>query len=57
MSTVSIDSDDKKVRYEMNYFILHTFFLVVILSFIIAVIYYDFEKHRSKQRDIDTLTI
>ena len=57
MSTVSIDSDDKKVRYEMNYFILHTFFLVVILSFIIAVIYYDFEKYRSKQRDIDTLTI
>ena len=30
MTTVSITSDDKKVRHEMNYYILHTFFLVVI---------------------------
>ena len=45
MSAVSIDSDDKKVRYEMmNYYILHTFFLVVILPFTIAVIYYHYEK-------------
>ena len=37
-NTVSINFDDKKVGYEMNYYILHTFLLVVILLFIIVII-------------------
>ena len=39
-STASINSDDKKVRYKMDCYILHTVFLLVILLFIIAIICY-----------------
>ena len=38
-STVSINSDDEKVRYKINC-IFHTFSLVIILIFIIAIICY-----------------
>ena len=59
MSTVSINCDDKKVRHEMDSHILHTFILVVILLFIIAIICYHYTslQLRSKQKDIGTLTI
>ena len=33
----------------MGYYILHTVLLVIILQFIIAIIYYHYAKHRSKQ--------
>lgn len=29
-SAVSINSDDKNVRYEMDYYLLHTFLLVLV---------------------------
>ena len=51
-STVSISSNDKKVRYKMDYYILHTVLIVVILLFIIANIYYYYAKHRSKRKDV-----
>ena len=37
-STVPINSYDKQVRYKINCYILYTFFLVIILLFIIAII-------------------
>ena len=41
----------------MIYYILHTVLLVLILLFIIAIIYCDYAKQRSKQKNIDTLAI
>ena len=37
-STVSINFDNKNVRHKMNCYIFHTFLLVIILLFIIAII-------------------
>ena len=36
-STVPINSDDNIVRYKMNCYILHTFLLMIILLYIIAI--------------------
>ena len=56
-STVPLNFNDKKVKYKMDCDILHTFLLVIILLFIIAIICYHYAKHRSKQKDIGALTI
>ena len=56
-SVVPINSDNKKVRYEIDNFIMHTFLLVTILLFIIALIWYYCTNYISKQKNIDTLTI
>ena len=55
--TVSINSDDKKVKYKMHCHILHKLLLeIIILSiFIIAIICYHYTKHRSKQKRIGAL--
>ena len=55
MSTVSINSDHKKVRYTMDYYISHTVLLVVILLFIIAAIFYHYAKHKSKLKKLYAL--
>ena len=59
-SIVSVNSDDKNIRYKMDYFILHTFLLVTILLLfmiiakiynrrhIIAIICYRYTSHKSK---------
>ena len=47
-STISINSEDKKVRYKMDCYILHTVLLVIILLFMISIICYHYAKHRSK---------
>ena len=52
----SIIFDDKKVRYKIDCYILHTLLLVIILLLIITIIYYHYAKHRSKQKSIDALT-
>ena len=39
-STVSINSNDAKVRYKINCCIMHTFLLVIILLFITAIVCY-----------------
>ena len=55
-STVSINSDDETARYKVDCYILHKFVLVDILLFIISTICYQHAKHRSKQKNINTLT-
>ena len=55
-SIASTNFHHKKVSYTMDCYILHTVLLVVILLFIIAIICYHYAKHRSKQKNIDTLT-
>ena len=54
---VSINSDDKKVRYKLNCYILHIVLLLIILVLIITIICYHYAKNRSKQKSIDVLTI
>ena len=49
-SPISISSDDKKVRYKINYYILHRFLLVIILLFVIAIICYDHAKHSLRKK-------
>ena len=55
-NTLPINSDDKKVRHKMNYYILHTDFLVIILLFLIAFICYHY-ANRSKEKRFVVLTI
>ena len=50
---MSINCDDKNVRYKIVCFILHTVLLMIILLLIIAIIYY----HYIKQKCIYALTI
>ena len=57
MGTESINFDNKKIRYKMDCYILHTFLLVTILLFTITIICHHYAKHRSKQKNIDALTI
>ena len=47
---VSINFDDKKVRYNTIFFILHTVLLMVVLLFIINIIFCHYAKHRSKHK-------
>ena len=54
---VSIDHHSEKVRYKIYSYILHTLLLAIILLLMITVICYNYAKHRSKQKDIDALTI
>ena len=54
---VSINYDDKKVRYKIDCYILHPVLLMNLLLLIIALMCYHYVKHRSKQKDNDALTI
>ena len=56
-TNVSVDSDDKKVRYNIDCYILCTVLLEIILLLIITIICYQYAKHRSKQKRINKLTI
>ena len=47
-SNVSINFDNKKIRYKMNCYNLQMFMLVVILLFLITIICYHYTKHWSK---------
>ena len=42
----------KNVRHEIDWYILHTVLLVVMLLFIIAIICDHYAKHRSKLRNV-----
>ena len=57
MTSVSINSDDIKVKHKIDCYISHTVLLVIILLLITTIICYYFAKHRSKQKGIDALTI
>ena len=56
-TNVSINFHNEKVRYKLDCYISHTILLVIILLLIITIICYDYAKHRSKQKDIDAITI
>ena len=56
-STVSTNSDNKKVKYRMDCYALHTVLLLIILLFINAIICYHCAKRRLKRKNIGTLTI
>ena len=45
-TNVSINSDDKKVRYKINCYILHTILVVIILLLTVTVICCHYAKHR-----------
>ena len=55
LTNVSTSSDNKKLRYKMNCYILHKVLLVIIILLIIAIINYHYTKHRSKQKGIRIL--
>ena len=38
-STISINSDEKKVGYKMDYYFLHTFLLVTISLFLLLLVF------------------
>ena len=52
---MSIVCHNKKVRHKIDFYILHTVSLLIILL-IIAIICYHYANHRSKQKNIGTLT-
>ena len=47
-TNLSINCDNKKVRYKSDCYILHAVLLVIILLLIVTIIYY--AKHSSKQK-------
>ena len=49
-STMSINCHNKKVRYKIDCYILHTVLLVIILLLIITIICYPFAKHREQNK-------
>ena len=50
MSTILTNYDNKKVRYKIDCYILHTVLLAIILLLIITIVCYHYAKHRSKQK-------
>ena len=55
--TILTNSEDKKVRHEIDYYLLPTVLLVIVLLFTIAIICYHYLKHWSKHKGIDALAI
>ena len=51
-STVAITSDDKKVKYKIDCYILYKVLLVIILLIIMPIICYPYVKHGSKQKNV-----
>ena len=49
---VSTNYDGKKVRSNMDCYILHSFLSVIILLFIIAIFYYHYAKQRSRLKNV-----
>ena len=50
MSTILTNYDNKKVRYKIDCYILHTVLLAIILLLITTIVCYHYAKHRSKQK-------
>ena len=53
---MSTNSDDKKLRFKIDCYMLHTILLVIILLLMITITCYHYGKHRSKQKDINVQT-
>ena len=43
-----VNSENKKVEYKIDFYILHTVLLVIILLMLITIIWYLYAKHMSK---------
>ena len=50
------NSDDRKVRYKIDYF-FYAFLLVAIVIFIIVIVWYHYAESSLEHKNIDTLTI
>ena len=50
--TVSINRHNKKVRYKMDCYILHTVLLLIMLLLIITIICYKNTKHRLELKSV-----
>ena len=48
----SINSDDKKVRYKIDWYILHIVLLMIVFLLITIIICYQYSKHRSKLKNM-----
>ena len=48
----SINSDDKKVRYKIDWYILHIVLLMIIFLLTTIIICYQYSKHRSKLKNM-----
>ena len=48
----SINSDDKKVRYKIDWYILHIVLLMIIFLLITIIVCYQYSKHRSKLKNM-----
>ena len=49
--TVSMNSDNMKVRYKINTHISHMVLLLIMLPLIIAILCYHYKKHKSKKNN------
>ena len=56
-TNVSVNCHNKKVRYKIDFYILHAILLAIILLLMITIAYYHYAKYRSKEKDIDALAI
>ena len=56
-TNMSINSDNKNVRYKIDCYILKRVLLVITLLLIITITCYHYAKHRSKEKGIDALAI
>ena len=52
MSTALINCHNKKVRYKIDCYILHTVLLQIILLLIITFIYYHYANHKSETKKL-----
>ena len=57
VTNVTKNFQSKRVRYELDCYILHTVLLAIMLLFIITITCYHYAKHRSKEKGIDVLII
>ena len=56
-TNVTKNFQSKRVRYELDCYILHTVLLAIMLLFIITITCYHYAKDRSKEKGIDVLII
>ena len=56
-TNISTNCHNKKIKYKVDCYILHTVLLVIILLLIITIFCYLYSKNRSKQKETEARTI
>ena len=56
-TNISTNCHNKKTKYKVDCYILHTVLLVIILLLIITIVCYLYSKNRSKQKETEARTI